>query len=230
MDILSELNSLANPEKSKILQGFFKTGKGEYGEGDIFLGISVPEQRAVAKKYSHLSISHLQTLLSSKIHDHRSVALFILTDKYKQSKDKSQIIQFYLKNIKHINNWDLVDLSAPKILGDFLLNKPRKILYQLANSKNIWEKRIAIISTYAFIKNNELSDTLRISEILLKDKHDLIQKAVGWMLRELGKKDLVVLENFLKQYHKTMPRTTLRYAIERFPENTRKQYLKGEIK
>ena len=222
-----ELNKLKDPEKAKILQRFFKTGKGEYGEGDIFLGIMVPEQRKIAKKYQNLTLKELQNLLNSKIHEQRQISLYILISKYKQEKEK--IFNFYLKNTKNINNWDLVDLSAPNILGNYLLEKDKSILYKLAKSNNLWERRIAILSTYEFIKNNQFEHTLKISEILLNDKHDLIHKTVGWMLREAGKKDLEALECFLRSYYKKMPRTMLRYAIERFPEEKRQPYLKGKI-
>ncbi len=230
-ELKSDSSKLANPEKAKILQRFFKTGKGEYGEGDTFLGISVPESRKIAKRYSSLPFPKLSDLLKSKIHEERLISLLILIEKYKQAneQEKGTLVNFYLKNTKRINNWDLVDLSAPKILGDFLRNKSKKILYTLANSNNLWERRISIISTYSFIKDFNFQDTLRISEILLKDKEDLIQKAVGWMLRELGKKDLTILESFLGKYYKQMGRITLRYSIEKFPEVKRKAYLNGKI-
>ena len=229
--LIKDLQKVSDLEQAKILQRFFKTGKGEYGEGDIFLGIKVPIQRQVAKNYSGLSLSKIQKLLESKIHEYRLTGLIILEDKYKKAKpeEKENIFDFYLKNTKNINNWDLVDLSAPKIVGNFLLDKDRKILYKLVQSKNLWEKRIAILSTYAFIKNQEFEDTLAISELLLKDSHDLIHKAVGWMLREVGKRNLEAEENFLKYHYKNMPRTMLRYAIEKFEESKRKKYLRGEI-
>jgi 3-methyladenine DNA glycosylase AlkD len=220
-----------NPEKIKIYQNFFKTGKGEYGEGDIFYGLSVPQSRKIAKKYFSIPLQKTLSLLNSKIHEERLISLLILVEKFENSdiSQKEKIVSEYLKNTKKINNWDLVDLSAPKILGSFLLNKKRSVLYKLANSKNLWEKRISIVSTYAFIKQNQFQDTLRISEILLEDKHDLIHKATGWMLREVGKKSPETLKNFLKYHYKTLPRTTLRYSIEKFPESERLKYLKGEI-
>lgn len=227
-NLIKELESLADSKQAELLQRFFKTGKGQYGEGDVFLGIKVPIQRGVAKRYENLSLKEIQELLNSKIHEHRMVGLFILLDKYK-SEDKRKIFEFYLKNSKRINNWDLVDLSAPNIPGNFLLDKDKTILYKLAKSNNLWEKRIAIISTFAFIRNNEFRHTFRISEILLNDEHDLIHKAVGWALREVGKKDVVKLENFLKKHYKKMPRTMLRYSIERFEEGKRKRYLRGEV-
>ena len=226
-----DIKKKSHPKKAKIMQRFFKTGKGQYGEGDIFLGLTVPEQRQIAKKYSQISLPKIQQLLKSKIHEHRLVALLILVQKYQNSNgdDKARIFNFYLKNTKYVNNWDLVDLTAPNIVGDFLFEEKRKILYDLAESKSLWEKRISIIATFYFIKQEDLKDTLRISRILLSDKHDLIHKAMGWMLREVGKKDQKVLENFLKKYYNQLPRTTLRYAIERFEEKKRKRYLKGEI-
>ncbi len=223
-----DLLKLKNPEKAKILSGFFKTGKGQYGEGDIFLGIVVPEQRKVAKKYPNLSLDNLQDLLNSKIHEYRLISLFILISKYQQADDseKKDIFNFYLKNTKNINNWDLVDLSAPNIVGDYLLDRPKDILYTLARSEHLWEKRISILATFKFIRNNQFDDTLKIAEILLLDKHDLIHKAVGWMLREVGKRDQQVEEEFLKKHLRQMSRTTLRYAIERFEEGKRKGYLR----
>ena len=227
-----ELQELADKKQAEILQRFFKTGKGEYGEGDIFLGIKVPVQRNVAKKYSGLSLPKIQELLKSNIHEHRLTSLIILSNKYKEAKeeDKANIFNFYLKNTKNINNWDLVDVTAPNIVGHFLFDKKKNILYDLASSENLWEKRIAIVSTLNFIRQQEFQETLALSEILLNDKHDLIHKAVGWMLREVGKKDEAVLEEFLKQHYKDMPRTMLRYSIERFEEEKRKAYLLGEIK
>ena len=193
-NLQQELKKLGDSKQAKLLSGFFKTGKREYGEGDIFLGIKVPVQRKVAKKYTDLSLKDTQDLLNSKIHEHRLVALLILIEKYKKSEKKKEIIDIYLKNTKNINNWDLVDLSAPQILGDYLLDNNRNILYTLAKSKNLWEKRISIVSTWTFIRENQLDDTLKISEILLTDNHDLIHKAVGWMLREVGKKNQAIEE------------------------------------
>jgi 3-methyladenine DNA glycosylase AlkD len=230
--IKKDFSKLANPEKAKLLQRFFKTGKGEYGEGDVFLGIVVPKQRVLVKKYwNSLSLEDIQELLNSKIHEHRLTALLILVKQYEKAseKKKSSIFSFYLLNTRNINNWDLVDLSAPRIVGNHLLNKDRNILYTLANSQHLWEKRISVLSTFMFIKHNQFEDSIKISEILMGDKHDLIHKAVGWMLREMGKRDVAVLETFLKKHHKTMPRTMLRYAIEKLPEKTRKAYLNGDI-
>lgn len=224
-----DLQKLKNPKKAEVLQGFFKAAKGQYGEGDIFLGITVPLQRKISRKYQMLKLSDLKKLLLTNIHEYRLTALLILVSKYEKAdeKEKKEIFNFYLKNTKSINNWDLVDLSAPKIVGDYLLDKPgeRKILYQLADSAGLWRKRIAILATYAFIKDNQFEDTLRIAEILLNDEHDLIHKAIGWMLRELGKKNQKIEEGFLKRYYKIMPRTMLRYAIERFDKRKRDFYL-----
>ncbi len=227
----SELKKHENKEQASALQRFFKTGKGEYGAGDIFLGIKVPQQRKIAKQFSSLNLKQLYELLSSGIHEKRLIALLILVDKYKKKseKEKEEIFGFYLKNARKINNWDLVDLSAGKIVGSFLLEKNRNILYKLAKSENLWEKRISIISTSAFIDKKDFEDTIKISEILMKDNHDLIHKAVGWMLREVGKRNQEFLEEFLKKHYKKMPRTMLRYAIEKFEESKRKAYLKGEI-
>lgn len=226
--IKKELQKLANPRKAKLLARYFKTGKGEYGEGDIFLGITVPIQREVAKKfYKQITISEVQKLLQSKIHEHRLTALMILTLKYQvgEIKEKKAIVNIYLKNTKWTNNWDLIDLSSNKIVGNYLLDKPRDILYKLARSKSIWERRIAIMATFEFINDLSYDDSLKIATILLHDPHDLIQKAVGWMLREVGKRNLSAEIKFLDQYYKTMPRTMLRYAIEKFDPEKRKFYL-----
>ena len=225
--IKKEINSLANSEKAGIYQRFFKTGSGQYGEGDIFIGLTVPEQRKIAVKYKELEISEVEELLKSKIHEHRLIALLILVQKFQSGSEeiKKQIASTYLKNTKYVNNWDLVDLSADKILGSYLLKKDKSILYKLAKSGSLWEKRIAIIATFNFIKNNSFQDTLNISKILLNDKHDLIHKAVGWMLRELGKRNQSLEEEFLKKHYKCMPRTMLRYSIEKFSEEKRKFYM-----
>jgi|TARA_Y100000310_G_scaffold341861_1_gene442562 3-methyladenine DNA glycosylase AlkD len=225
--IKNDLQKLGNPKLAKILSRFFKTGKGEYGYGDVFLGIKVGPQRKIVKKYSQATLKDLQKLLSSKIHEERLTSLFILIDKYKKAdeKNKKEVVDFYLKNTKNINNWDLIDLSAGKILGNYLLEKDKSILYKLAKSNSVWERRIAIMSTFEFIRNNKFESTLKISEMLLEDKHDLVHKAVGWMLREIGKRNQAVEEKFLKKHYKKMPRTMLRYAIERFDESKRKYYL-----
>lgn len=252
ISLKKDLKTRANPAKAKLLRGFFKTGKGQYGEGDIFWGIMVPIQREIAKKYQDLSLRDIQKLLNSRVHEERLIALLILVLQFKKGDTWKQkvIFNFYLKNTRNINNWDLVDLTAPNIVGQFLLDKDKKIIYKLVKSKNLWEKRIAVLATFTFIKNNQFKDTLRIAEILLINKlptsrfkhrlsglrplqgvgDDLIHKAVGWMLREIGKRDLVVEEKFLKKYYKKMPRTMLRYAIEKFPEKKRKRYLQKDKK
>lgn len=229
--IKRDLREGANPEKATILQRFFKTGKGQYGEGDHFLGIPVPEQRRVARKYPALPLRDIKNLLASKIHEHRLTALLLLVHKYQKADDseKKEIVVFYLRNTSSVNNWDLVDLSADKILGCYLFDKDKAVLYKLAGSKNVWERRIAILSTFHFIKSNRFQDTLKISEILIDDEHDLIHKAVGWMLREIGKRDEKIEESFLKKHYKRMPRTMLRYAIEGFNEKKRKSYLKNLV-
>lgn len=230
--IKKELNGFANQKKANTLKKFFKTGPGEYGEGDVFLGIKIPKIRTIAKKYYlSLNLKDTVSLLGSKLHEERLLALFVLILKYSGSnkKIKTKIFELYLKNTKYINNWDLVDLSAHRIPGDFLFAKNKKILYKLAKSKSLWERRIAIVSTYYFIKNNMLEPTLKISKLLLKDNEDLIHKAVGWMLREVGKQNQDKEEEFLKKNYSLMPRTMLRYAIEKFKEKKRKTYLKGEM-
>ncbi len=223
-ELKKELQELGNPENAEHAQRYFKTGKGQYGEGDIFIGISNPKIRALSKKYD-LSFEELQELLNSEIHEERLIGLLILI----RNKNKESAFRFYLKNTKRINNWDLVDLSAHKIIGEWLVGKDKKVLYDLAKSDNLWEKRISIISTFAFIRDNDFDDALAIAEILLNDSHDLIHKAVGWVLREVGKKNQEVEEEFLKKHYMNMPRTMLRYSIERFEEEKRKKYLKGEI-
>lgn len=229
LNLIKELQDVKNPKQAKLLQRFFKTGPGEYGEGDKFLGIKVPIQRQVAKKYSGLNLIQIQKLLDSVVHEYRLVGLLILVDKFKKANDEKtqgDIFNFYLKNTKNINNWDLVDLTAHKIIGEFLEKKNKDTLYRLAQSSNLWEKRISIISCFAYIKNKDFKDALRIAEILLKDEHDLIHKAVGWVLREIGKKDKKILEEFLKKHYKIMPRTMLRYSIEKFSEKERKIWMK----
>lgn len=226
------LRSYASQERKKSNEWFFKTDKGQYGHGDKFIGVTVPDSRKVAREFRNLPLTNVKTLLQSKIHEERLTALLLLVHKFQTSEDrgKKQIYDFYLRNTNRVNNWDLVDLSASKIIGEHLLNRPKKeriILYTLARSKNLWEKRIAIISTYAFLhQGHDFVDTFKISDILLRDKHDLIHKAVGWILREVGKRDQNALEQFLGLRYKSMPRTMLRYAIERFPERKRKAYLK----
>jgi 3-methyladenine DNA glycosylase AlkD len=230
-ELRSVIKTLADKKVAKTMQWFFKTGIGEYGEGDVFIGLKVPVQRKLSREFKDLSIFEIEELLSSSIHEERLIALFILIEKYQKSdeKEKEEIFNFYLKNRKCINNWDLVDISAPKIVGRHLLKKDKSILVKFAVSNNLWERRIAILSTQEFIKNDNYKPTLQIAKMLLKDEHDLIHKAVGWMLREIGKKDITVEEKFLRVHYKEMPRTMLRYAIEKFPETKRKKYLQGKI-
>jgi len=230
-NIQSKLRKLGNKQKARVLQRFFKTDTGEYGEGDIFLGIRVPEVRKLAKKYKDIKISDVRNLLKSPIHEERLLALLIFVIKYSKGTDlvKRRVYEFYLKNTRHINSWDLVDLSAEKIVGDYLIDKSKKPLYNLARSKSLWERRISVMATFHFIKQNKFAETLIIAEILLADKEDLIHKAVGWMLREIGKRHLPTEEKFLNKHCQEMPRTMLRYAIERFPESKRQGYLKGYL-
>jgi 3-methyladenine DNA glycosylase AlkD len=221
-----ELQQLANSEQQAILQRFFKTKPGEYGEGDIFLGIKVPRLRQLAKKYQHLALNDIQILLHHSIHEYRFLALILLIHLYNTAEEKAALVNFYLQHTEYINNWDLVDISAPKILGHYLFNQPREVLYSLARSPSLWERRIAIIATLPFIKSQQFQDTLALSDILLLDKQDLIHKAVGWMLREVGKQNQEVVKSFLQQHYQYIPRTMLRYAIEKFDEKLRQQYLK----
>jgi 3-methyladenine DNA glycosylase AlkD len=217
-----------NPKKIGTISRFFKTGKGEYGYGDKFIGIMIPHCREIALKHKDLEFKDISKLLNSKIHEERQIAVLILVHNYKigNTDIKNSIFKFYLQNSKKINNWDLVDLSAHKIVGANLIGRDKSILYRLANSKNIWERRISIISTLFFIKKNMYGETLAISKILLEDKEDLIQKAVGWMLREVGKREVEVLERFLKENYKSMPRTMLRYSIEKLSIERKKHYMK----
>jgi 3-methyladenine DNA glycosylase AlkD len=225
--VKTDLEKLSDPEHAMKLQGFFKTGEGEYGEGDLFLGVRVPDQRRIAKKYRNLPLTDVLELLQSEIHEHRLTALFILTEQFKKGDEevRRRIVDLYLSNTASVNNWDLVDSSAHKILGAWLVDKTRDVLYELAESENLWERRISIISTFAFIKRGGLVDALALAEALVDDEHDLIHKASGWVLREVGKKDQSVLEKFLLKHYKTMPRTMLRYAIERLPEERRRFYM-----
>lgn len=226
-DVIHELKKLGNSEKAKASSWFFKTGEGEYGYGDVFLGVTVPEQRKIAKLFRSLPLPEIEILLAGKVHEYRLTALIILVDQFTKSEKETQkrIVDFYLSHTKHINNWDLVDSSAPYILGHYLLERDRSILYRLAKSEDLWERRIAILSTAALIKQGQYEDTLKIAELLLADTHDLIHKAVGWMLREVGNKSTETEQDFLNKHVATMPRTMLRYAIEKFPELERKRYL-----
>jgi 3-methyladenine DNA glycosylase AlkD len=230
-DVRQKLRNLGNNERAQVLQGFFKTGPGEYGEGDVFLGIRVPQLRKLAKEYQDMEITDVRELLMSPIHEERLFSLFILIPAFSggSESEKKRIYDFYIKNTRFINNWDLVDLSAEHIVGAFLMDKSKGPLYKLAKSTLLWNRRISIISTFHYIKRNHFSVTLKIARMLIRDKEDLIHKAVGWMLREIGKRDQPTEEIFLKEQYRKMPRTMLRYAIERFPEPKRKRYLKGTI-
>jgi 3-methyladenine DNA glycosylase AlkD len=230
-DIRKKLRRLGNKQRAKVSRRFFKTGPGEYGEGDVFLGIKVPELRKLAKEYQDLTTKEIKQLLKSPTHEERLLALLILVRTYSKGNEttKKGIYELYLKNTKFINNWDLVDGSAEYIVGDFLMDKSKKPLYSLAKSSDLWERRISIMSTFHFIKRHEFSQTLKISRILLSDEEDLIHKAVGWMLREVGKRHLPTEEKFLREHYKKMPRTMLRYAIKRFPESKRQRYLRGSM-
>jgi 3-methyladenine DNA glycosylase AlkD len=227
----SELQKKADPKQAALLQRYFKTGPGQYGEGDVFLGLKVGDVRKVAKEYKKMPFKEVQESLHSKFHEERLAALLILVQKFEKGseEERQKVFDFYLKNAKWVNNWDLVDLSAPNIVGAYLLERDRAVLYKLARSQILWEKRISILATLAFIKEGQFEDTLAIAEVLLNDEHDLIHKAVGWMLRETGKRDLAAEERFLKKHCREMPRTMLRYAIEKFPEGKRQAYLRGNF-
>jgi 3-methyladenine DNA glycosylase AlkD len=229
LDLQRELAAAGDKDRAKTLAWFFKTGKGEYAEGDQFLGLPVPVLRRIALRYRDLGLKDLESLLASPVHEHRAAAVEILVTQFEHGDERTreQIVTFYLKQTRRINNWDLVDGSAPYILGAYLLGRPREILDRLADSDNLWERRIAIVSTFAFLKHGSVDDTFRIAEQLLADKHDLIHKATGWALREAGKVCPPALVRFLRKHYKALPRTTLRYAIERFPADQRKQMLQG---
>jgi 3-methyladenine DNA glycosylase AlkD len=227
-NLIKEINQERNSAKSVILQKFFKTDQGQYGYGDVFLGITVPVQRKIAQKYQEISLTDIQKLITKKIHEYRLISLLILIFKYqktKTKKDQKRIYDFYIKNLNFVNNWDLVDLSAPKIVGNYLFSQSRRSLYNLAKSSNLWHRRIAIISTFNFIKKGDFADTIKIAKILLNDNHDLIHKAVGWMLREVGKGDISILYEFLDEFCQKMPRTMLRYSLEKLPKDKKKKYM-----
>ena len=230
-NIKYEIRKLANKKTAKHSQRFFKTGKGQYGEGDIFLGIRVPVLRKIAKKFRRISLAEVSKLLESKFHEERLLSILMLVNLFKSGDEDDQelIYELYLDKTKFINNWDIVDISAGNIVGEFLFEKDKAPLYRLVFSENLWERRIAIVATFYFIRNDEFDDTLKIAEILFTDKEDLIHKAVGWMLREVGKRVIEIEEEFLEEHYLKMPRTMLRYAIERFPETRRKMYLKGQV-
>lgn len=230
--VLQAMLALKNDEQKNVLERFFKTGKGQYGEGDLFLGIKVPQSRAVAKQhYKSCSLNDLHKLVQSPFHEVRLVALLILVLQYNHDKTNSEYVNFYLSHTKFVNNWDLVDLSCYEILGDWLLDKDRSVLYRLADKGNsIWEQRIGIVSTMQFLRHNQLDDTYAIADIFLAKPsplHDLLQKAVGWLLREAGKRDTERLTQFLAKRYLRMPRTMLRYAIEKYPDGVRRQFLDG---
>ena len=228
--VKKRLKELGNLEDARNLQWFFKTGPGEYGEGDVFLGIRMPALRSQVPEFAAAGMPVLADLLRSRFHEERMFALLLMVRQFERGSpaDQARLYRFYLASTDRINNWDLVDLSAPNIVGGYLLNRSRKPLYRLVRSKSLWERRVAILATFTFIRNREFSDALAIAELLLDDREDLIHKAVGWMLREIGKRDRAVLEAFLDAHCRTMPRTMLRYAIEKFPESERKAYLMNE--
>lgn len=230
---LAALKKHANPDLAKELARFFKTGTGEYGEGDVFWGLKVPTIREEAKSFYRLPLPEIETLLYSPIHEARLMSLVILSEQYRKATDasKASVVRFYKKHAAQANNWDLVDLSAPRILGAYLMDKERSALYRFAQSPNLWKRRIAVISTLTFIAQDDFHDTLRLCELLLEDRHDLIQKACGWALREVGKRNPNTLERFLNKHAEIMPRTMLRYAIEKMPEKKRRAYLlKGKAR
>ena len=227
LQVKAELEKLADPEHAMKLQGFFKTGKGQYGEGDVFIGVRVPDQRRIAKKFRNAPLKDVLELLRSRIHEHKLTALHILTDQFTKGDEETRkrVVDEYLKHTDYVDNWDLVDSSAHKILGVWLLDKPRDLLYDLARSESLWERRISVISTFTFIRNDDFEDALSLAEALIGDKHDLIHKASGWMLREVGKREQPTLLAFLNKHYRTMPRTMLRYSIEKLPEEQRRFYL-----
>lgn len=230
-EVVKELKRHANPEKAAFFPRFFRTGPGEYGEGDQFIGVVVPDQRKIAKRFSLLPMSEIEKLLDSPLHECRLTGLFVLVGQFEKSKceeTKKAIYQFYISKTDRVNNWDLVDGSCHKIMGPYLKDRSRKKLFQFAKAKNdLWKNRIAIVTTYYFIRRGDLETTIELAEILLNHKHDLIHKAVGWMLRELGIQNEKMLMLFLEQHHAEMPRTMLRYAIEKFPAPKRKKILAG---
>jgi len=228
IEIQKELETYVDPVKREYLPGFFKTGKGQYGEGDKFLGVVVPNTRIVAKRHKDIPFEVMAELLQSEWHECRLCALLMMVERFKKSdeKEREAIYRFYLSQTERINNWDLVDLSAPYIVGEYLRDKSRDDLYRLAESNLLWEQRIAVVATVTLSRNNDFTDILRLAELLLQHKHDLMQKAIGWMLREMGKKDRDLLLQFLDKYRMVMPRTMLRYSIEKLTEAERKYYMK----
>jgi 3-methyladenine DNA glycosylase AlkD len=230
-ELARELRAAAAPERAAGAASFFKTGPGQYGDGDVFLGVTVPVLRRLALKYRNIPLEELEPLLEAPEHELRSAALEILVDQHKRADPKTRkaIQDFYLANTRHINNWDLVDLSCREIVGGYLRTRPRKLLDRLAASPSLWERRIAMVSTMSLVRSGEFDDAIRTAERLLSDKHDLIHKAIGWVLRELGDQDRAVLVGFLQKHYARIPRTALRYAIEHFPADQRKQILKGDF-
>ncbi len=222
-----DIRKVSTRARASVSQRFFKSGKGEYGEGDRFLGTTVPDLRKLSVKYGDLPLTDVALLLKSPWHEERLLALLILVRQYQRGDEaaRNAIYKLYLGNTRHINNWDLVDASADAIVGAHLYKGDRAVLRKLAQSRSLWERRIAILSSYHYIKKGEYEDTLTLAELLLRDEHDLIHKAVGWMLREIGKRDQAVEERFLKTHAAKMPRTMLRYAVERFPETLRRRFL-----
>ena len=230
-EVINALKTLATEDRRKTNEWFFKTNRGQYAYGDIFLGVRVPDVRDVAKRFSQtITLKELTELIKNPIHEVRLCALIILVNKYNK-EEPDRIYHYYLKHLNSVNNWDLVDTSAPHIVGDYLYNNPdkSKILLEFSQSENLWVRRISIVSTFAFIKNNEFNTTLEITKLLLNDNHDLIHKAVGWMLREIYKRDEDLIKRFLRQNYAQIPRTTLRYAIERMDKEERLLYLKGNF-
>lgn len=225
--LCAELDGAGDPGHAEHLQRFFRTGPGEYGAGDRFLGLRVPEVRAVARRHRGLSMPDLADVLASAWHEHRQAALFVLADRYRRAApaEREAIAAFYLDHLDAVNSWDLVDGSAPHILGFHLLDRDRGVLYELAGSGHLWRQRVAVLATFPFIRVGQFDDTLRLAELLLDHPHDLIHKAVGWMLREVGKRDRAAEERFLDRHAARMPRTMLRYAIERFEPELRRSYL-----
>jgi 3-methyladenine DNA glycosylase AlkD len=228
-DVAKSLRKLARPERAKVSSRFFKTGKGEYGEGDVFIGVSVPDSRRIVRQFTSLPLKEVEKLLKSKIHEERLVGVLIMVSKYRAKKadqsERRQVFRCYIKNLRCINNWDLVDTSAEHIVGAHLKSADRGLLRKLARSKNLWYRRVAIMSTFHFIRHGDFTETLKLAESLLRDEHDLIHKAVGWMLREVGKRDQDREADFLDRWATEMSRTMLRYAIEKFPPEQRRHYL-----
>jgi len=231
--IKKDLHSYSDPVKAAHLPKFFQVYPGGYGEGDLFLGVTVPNQRKVSRKYSKIiTMDELEELFNSKYHEHRLTAIFILVLKYESAKtgqEQKQLVDFYLSNLSAVNNWDLVDSSAYKILGSYLYDKDKSLLYEFAVSNNLWKQRIAMITTYYFIKKDDYIHTFELADLLIDHEHDLIHKVVGWMLREVGKRNFEKEFNFLIPRYKQMPRTMLRYAIEKFEPEQRKEFLAGNI-